>query len=206
MRNLKKLAALLLAGTMMFTCVACGGNGGNQGGTNNGAATVEITDATELITKVWDEYKTSAGEDLQFPIGGGDAENMTMDVPGKYDVSIEGGADGLAVTYCVPADVVSMTDDVATAVNMMMSNNFASAVLHVTDAAKVETVVSSIKDATMNNQWMCGMPEKLIIVTVDEDYVVTAYGLEAVIDAYKAAITIVYGDAAVVSVEESIAQ
>lgn len=215
MRNLKKLAALLLAGTMMFTCVACGGNDGNnstgsntenQDGADNDAATAEIADATDLLTKVWDEYKTSAGEDLQFPIGGGDAENMSMDAPGKFNKDSEGGADMLASTFCIPADVITEADDFATGMHMMMSNNFASAALHVTDAAKVETVVSSIKDATINNQWMCGMPEKLIIVTVGEDYVVTAYGLGSLIDAYKAAITTVYGDAAVVAVEESIAQ
>lgn len=211
MRNLKKLTALLLAGTMMFTCVACGGNGGNnntenQGGANNGTVAVEVADATELLTKVWDEYKNSAAEDVQFPIGGGDAENMTMDAPGKFNKDSEGGADMLTATFCVPAEVIAEADDFATGMHMMMSNNFATAALHVTDAAKVETVVSSVKDATLNNQWMCGMPEKFIVVTVGEDYVVTAYGLSVIIDAYEAAITTVYGDAAVVVVEENIAQ
>ncbi len=202
---MKKLVALLLMTAMMFTCVACGGNG-EDAGNNGGETKVEITDATELLTKVWDEYKASASEDVQFPIGGGDAENMSMDAPGKYDVSIEGGAEGLTATYCVPADVIEKADSFATGIHMMMSNNFTTVALHVTDAANTETVVTSMKDATINNQWMCGMPEKLIIVTVGEDYVVSAYGLEALIDAYEAAITAVYGDAAVVSVEESLMQ
>lgn len=200
---MKKLVALLLMAAMMFTCVACGGNGGN---TDNGAAKVEITDATELLTKVWDEYKASASEDIQFPIGGGDAENMTMDAPGKYDVTIEGGAEGLTATYCVPADVIEKADSFATGIHMMMANNFTTAALHVTDAANTEAVVTSVKDAIINNQWMCGMPEKFIVVTVGEDYVVSAYGLTGIVDAYKTAITNVYGDAAVVSVEENIAQ
>ena len=202
---MKKIVALLLMAAMMLTCVACGGNG-EDAGNNGGETKVEITDAAELLTKVWDEYKASASEDVQFPIGGGDAENMTMDAPGKYDVSIEGGADGLTATYCVPADVIEKADSFATGIHMMMSNNFSTVALHVTDAANTEAVVTSIKDATINNQWMCGMPEKLIIVTVGEDYVVSAYGLEALIDAYEAAITTVYGDAAVVSVEESLMQ
>ena len=58
----------------------------------------------------------------------------------------------------------------------------------------------------MNNQWMCGFPETLIIVTVGEDYVVSAFGNGQVIEAFKTAITTVYGDAAVVSVEENLAQ
>lgn len=233
MKNLKKFAALAIAATMMFTCAACGGGNGEGNNTQNenntqvenntqtenndtqanndtqnegGAVNAEIADAADLLTKVWDEYKTSASEDVQFPIGGGDAENMTMDVPGKYDVTVEGGAEGLTATYCIPADVIAMADNFATGLHMMMSNNFTTAALHVTDAANVETAVAAIKDATINNQWMCGMPEKLVIVTIGEDYVVSAYGLEAIIDAYKTAITTVYGDAAVISVEESLMQ
>ena len=51
---MKKLVALLLATAMMFTCVACGGNGGNAD--NNDAVKVEITDANEILTKAWEEY------------------------------------------------------------------------------------------------------------------------------------------------------
>ena len=201
---MKKLVALLLATAMMFTCVACGGNGGNAD--NNDSVKVEITDATELLTKVWAEYTASASEDLQFPIGGGDPENMSFEGPAKYDVTATDAAEGLTATYCVPADVIEKADDFATGVHMMMSNNFATVALHVTDAANTEAVVTAVKDATINNQWMCGMPEKLIVVTVGEDYVVSAYGLGSLIDVYKTAITTVYGDAAVVSVEENLAQ
>ena len=61
---MKKLVALLLAATMMCTCVACGGNGedaGNDGNAGNeGGAKVEITDATEVLTKAWEEYNKTA--------------------------------------------------------------------------------------------------------------------------------------------------
>ena len=204
---MKKLVALLLATAMMFTCVACGGNNGDNGDAgNDGAAKVEITDATELLTKVWTEYTQSASEDVQFPIGGGDAENMTMEAPGKYDATVEGGKDGLTFQYCIPADVIDMSDDFATGLHMMMANNFSAAAYHIADKANVEKVVNDIKDKTMNNQWMCGFPEKLIIVTVNDDYVVSAFGNGQVIEAFKTAITTVYGKAAVVSVEENLAQ
>lgn len=204
---MKKFVALLLATVMMFTCVACGGNGsdaGNDSGADNSATKVEITDANEILTKAWDEYKASTSEDMQFMIGGGNAETMVMGAPATFDPTIEYAEDALVMSYCIPVESIAMTDDIATMMHMMMANNFTSAAYHITDAANVATVVTSIKDATINNQWMCGMPEKLIIVTIGEDYVVTAYGLEMVIDAYKTAITTVYGDAAVVSVEESL--
>ena len=131
-------------------------------------------------------------------------ENMTMDVPGKYDVTIEGGAEGLTTTYCVPEDAIAKMDDFATGMHMMMSNNFTTVAAHVTSASDVESVVSGIKDATLNNQWMCGMPDTLIIVTIG-DYVVSAFGNGEVIEYFKTAITTVYTDATV-AVEENLAQ
>jgi len=208
---MKKLVALLLATAMMFTCVACGGNnseGGNTEG-NEGGTKVEITDATEVLTKAWEEYNNTVSDDMKFSVGGGNLENfelVVMDAPGKCDTSLEGAKDALSMSFCIPAEAIDMTDDAANMMNMMMANNFSAAAYHVADAANVETVVSSIKDATLNNQWMCGFPEKLIIVTVGEDYVVSAFGNGQVIDAFKTALTTVYGDAAVVSVEESLAQ
>lgn len=201
---MKKFVALLLATAMMFTCVACGGNGGNAG--NNNETKVEITDANEILTKAWDEYNTTASDDFKFPIFGGNMETSVMDAPAKFDPTIEYAEDALVMSYCIPTDAIAMTDDIATMMNMMMANNFTSAAYHITDTANVQTVVDGIKNTTINNQWMCGMPEKLIIVTVGEDYVVSAFGIGDVIDTFKAALTTVYGDAAVVAVEENLAE
>ena len=206
---MKKLLVLLLAAAMTFTLAACGSNAENNGSTESAeseVAKVEIADANEILTKAWDEYKASASEDIQFPIGGGFGESMVMDAPAKVDMTAEGAKDTMIYSFCIPAEAVDMTDDVASMMNMMMANNFSSAAYHVTDAANVETVVASIKDATLNNQWMCGFPEKLIIVTVGDEYVVSAFGNGMVIDAFETAITTVYGDAAVVSVAENLAE
>ena len=205
---MKKLLVLLLATAMTFACVACGNaeNGENKGTSENETVKVEIADANEILTKTWDEYKASASQDIQVPIGGGYGESMVMDAPAKFDVTAEGAKDMLIYSFCIPAEAIDMTDDVAAMMNMMMANNFTAASYHITDAANAEKAVSSLKETTINNQWMCGMPEKLIIVTVGEDYVVSAFGNGQVIDAFKTALTTVYGDVAVVAVEENLAQ
>ena len=197
---MKKLSSILLVVAMVFACIACGNT------KNNGA---EVKDATEILTKAWEEYNKSASEDLKFPVGGGNIENfelIVMDNAGKCDISLEGAKDALSTSFCISADAIDMTDDVANMMNMMMANNFSAAAYHIADKANVEKVVNDIKDKTMNNQWMCGFPEKLIIVTVNDDYVVSAFGNGQVIEAFKTAITTVYGKAAVVSVEENLAQ
>ena len=192
---MKRLVTLLLAVVMTFTCVACGGAG-------NG----EIKDATDLLNKSWTQYKKSVSEDFQFPVGGGNPETIEMDKAAKFDTTLEYAEETLNVSFCISSDAIAMTDDISTLMNMMMANNFTAAAYHVADAANVETVVADIKETTANNQWMCGMPDKLIIVTVNGEYVVSAFGNGEAIDYFKAAITEVCGDAAVVAVEENITE
>ena len=211
---MKRLTVLLLAGVLTFGCVACGntnsGAGNNKPNTESSsqqdASKVEIKDATELLTKVWDEYNTKASEDLQLFVGGGNPETMVENNAGKFDSKIEGAMDMLAFTFCAKEDTIAKTDDIATLMSMMNSNQLSAAAYHVTNTADVETVINSIKDATLSNQWMCGFPEKLIIVTVGDSYVVSAYGNGMVIDTLKTAITTVYGDAAKVSVETAVTE
>ena len=196
-----------MAGVMVFGFAACGNKnneGTNNEGTNN-EVKVDVADATELFDKVWANYQETAGEDLQFFCFGGDADNMVDGKPGKYNLEMaeEFNMEG---QMCISADAIAMVDDAAALMHGMMVNNFTGAAYHVADKANVQAVVDGIKDRTMNNQWMCGFPEKLIVVTVGDDYVISAFGNGMVIDAFKTSVTTVYGDLATVAVEESLAE
>lgn len=213
---MKKLLALGLITVMTTVCVACGKATSDQGSEASGQETevsdvasedteaVAITDANEILTKAWTEYNATVSEDLKFPVGGGNVENMVMDAPGKFDVTVEAAQDTLTASYCATPDFVAKTDDVATMMNMMMANNFTAAAYHITDAANVDAAIAELKDATLNNQWMCGMPETFIVVKVGDSYLVSVFGNGQVVDAFKNALTTVYGEGAVVSVEESL--
>lgn len=191
---MKKLAVLLLAGVMTLGLVACG----TKNADSESGSKVEIADATELLTKTWE----AVPEDKKFAVVGGDAENMVEEKAGKFNLE-KAEELGLENTMCYPLDAVEYVDDAASLIHGMISNGFTAGAYHVTDAANVQNVVDAIKERTMNNRWMCGFPEKLIIVTVD-DYVVSAFGYLDNIDAFSEALTSVYGDAAVVVVEEAI--
>ena len=189
-RNMKKIASVLLVAMLALCLTACGG------GKDNGGA-VEIADATEILTTVWGAY----AEDEMFPVGGGDSANMSMEGPAKFDVA---QVEELAYMLNFPTELVDKIDDAASMVHMMNLNTFTAGAFHVADAADMSAVVDAIKDKVMNNHWMCGFPETLIIVQVGDSYVVSAYGNGELIDNFQSKLLDAYKGAAEVVVEESL--
>ena len=188
-RNMKKIAMVLLVAMLGMCLAACGGN------KNTGS--VEIADATEILTTVWGAYE----ENEMFPVGGGDSENMSMEGPAKFDVS---KTEELAYLLNFPAELADKIDDAASMMHMMNANTFTAGAYHVADAADMSAVVDAIKDKVMNNHWMCGFPETLIIVQVGDNYVVSAYGNGELIENFKTKLTAAYKGVAEVVVEESL--
>lgn len=184
---MKKIFTLLLATIMAFSFTACGNN----------TASVDVADATELLTKVWDSYT----EEETFVIMGGDYEHIVDNAPGAY--AYENAEEyGMEYALCFPLSAVDYIDDAASMTHGMMANDFTAGAYHVTDAANVETVTDGIKETTLNTQWMCSIPEKLIVITVGDNYVISAFGKNTLIDTFKDKIVETYGDAVVIAVEE----
>ena len=94
-------------------------------------------------------------------------------------------------------------DDAASMMHMMNANTFTAGAYHVTAASDVTEVTNAIKDKVMNNHWMCGFPETLIIVQVGDSYLVSAYGNGELIENFKTKLVNTYANAEVV-VEESL--
>jgi len=189
-KKMKKIATILLAAMLTLCLVGCG-NG------NKGTASVEITDAAEILTTVWATY----GEEEMFPVGGGDSEHLSMEGPAAFDVA---KAEEMDALLCFPADKASMIDNAASMMHMMNANTFTGGAYHVADAANIATVSDAIKERVMNNHWMCGFPETLVIVQVGDDYLVSAYGNGQLIETFKAKLQAAYEGATEVLVEESL--
>lgn len=185
---MRKLMIGLLAGIMMLGSVACGGET---------QPSVDVADATELLTRVWDTY----GEDEKFFAMGGHFESPVDNGPGVYDLT---KAEDLSISYCIPTDAIAMVDDAATIMHAMNANIFSAAAYHITDSANAQTIIDGIKEKTQNNQWLCGFPEKLIVVRIGEDYVVSAFGSADIVDNFRSKLFMVYGEAFSVVVEESL--
>lgn len=188
---MKKLLALLLAAVMAISVVACGGNTDD-----NKVDEPEIKDALEILTTVWETYE----ETEVFPVAGGDSANANWEGPAKFDVT---ATEEIEANFSVSDDLASQIDDAATMMHAMMINNFAAGVYHLTDASKMDDFTSTLKTNLLEKQWLCGSPEKVMIITVG-DYVVSVYGMGELLDTFKTKLTTEYPTATIVC-EENIA-
>lgn len=190
----KKLAMLLLL-CMAVCFVGCGQN--KKEDTNQIEVTEKVAEsALEILEKAWGTY----GEDEKFAAIGGDMSNPVDNAPGEFDYS---DAENLDYSLGFPTDSVSLIDDCASLTHMMNANTFTSAAYHINDADRVEELIAAVKDNILARQWMCGFPDKLVIIQVGDDYVVTAFGKNDPIETFKTKITTEYSEAKVV-VEEII--
>ena len=184
---MKKLFPLLLAAAMILSLAACGSK--NDDGAASGG---QPATALELLNAVWANYS----DDDKFPAAGGDFDeaNMTEDAPGNF--SVEDG-DALDYSLSFPAADAGKLSDAASLTHMMNANTFTAGAFHVASSSDVDSVVSDLKDNIMNRQWMCGFPDKLVILTMG-DFVVSCFGAEELVDQFRDTLTSVYSEASVV--------
>lgn len=160
---------------------------------------IEITDATEILTKAWDMY---AQED-RFEIMGGHFETAVVGLPAEYDLT---QTTDLVQMYCVPEDHVENLDDVATMVDLYNSGRFMAGVYHVTDSKFVNELAEGIQLQVVENEWHGEKPEKLLVVKIDEQYVVSVSGRASLVNEFKQKLEAVYQEMVTVMIEENFFQ
>ena len=185
---MKKILALLLAAVMVLSLAACTDKGSEGGATSpSGAQTNQPKSALEILEKVWSKYST----DEKFPATGGSEKHMKEDKPGKFDVS---DAEALDFELGFPKAQASEIDDAASLMHMLNQNNFSCGVYHVKDSGNVEALAGKIKENILARQWLCGFPEKLVILTVG-DYIVSVFGAKELTDTFTAKLSAEYSSA-----------
>lgn len=157
------------------------------------AEPIEIESALALLESVWALY----GEDEKFPAAGGDynEENMTDGAPGKVGLD-----DASSVEYLLtfPAAGVEMIDDAASLIHMMNTNTFTCGAYHLKNAGDMQTLAADVKDHVMNKHWMCGFPDKLVVISVGE-YLVEVFGLQEQVETFCANLAAAYPEATILS-------
>ena len=185
---MKKILALLLAAVMVLSLAACTDKGSEGGATSpSGAQTNQHKSALEILEKVWSKYSA----DEKFPATGGSEKQMKEDMPGKFDVS---DAEALDFELGFPKAQASEIDDAASLMHMLNQNNFSCGVYHVKDSGNAEALAGKIKENILARQWLCGFPEKLVILTIG-DYIVSVFGAGELTDTFIAKLSAEYSSA-----------
>lgn len=199
--TMKKKSILWMAIILvMLMSVACGGQDeGDNNGDNNALLSENgenVDGAVGILEIIWDTY----GENEIFAALGGSGDKVVENAPGEFSVADKDSVDS---TLGIPADKVELIDDLASLVHAMNANTFTAASYHVKDSSKVESLAQDISDNLADRQWICGIPEKLVIVRIGSNYAVSAFGAEQIVDNFVDKLSAEYKDTEIL-VEENI--
>ena len=136
-----------------------------------------VDDALTILNAIWNTYS----DEEKFPAAGGDSEHAVDGAPGSFDVS---NADSLSYQLTFPADDASLIDSAASLVHMMNLNTFTCGAFHVADANNVARLADDLRTTIQAKHWMCGFPDKLVIVTVGQS-VLSVYGNEDLVNTFR---------------------
>ncbi len=210
---MKKLIVLLLAASMTASLTACGGSSTQGSTAANTETSVESEIASETaapeetVAESLSETETAAeetgtdssesisspeaallssiynafAEDQKFPIGGGDSANLVMDAPGAFDIT---NVEELESSLGFPSSQAANIDGAASMIHMMNANTFTGAAYHLIDGADADAFAEAVKETVLAKQWICGMPDTLVILSAD-GYIITAYGNAELIENFK---------------------
>lgn len=144
-------------------------------------------DALSILTAVWNAYS----DDEKFP--------AAEDAPISMDIS---NVDDISYLLTFPAEDASLIDGAASLTHMMNLNTFTCGAFHAVSAQDVTKLADDLHTAIADKQWMCGFPDKLVIVTLDQ-YVISMYGHEDLINTFRDKLQAAYSSAAI-AYEEAI--
>ena len=187
---MKKIIALLLVSVMALGLAACGNTETPNETTT--APTEQTTvpavtgpaSALEVLETIWASY----GEDEKFFAMGGDYSAPVDGAPGAFST-----ADPEAMTsmLLIPADSTALVAEAASLVHGMNLNNFTCGVYGLTEGTDAKAFADTMRNAILNNPWMCGFPEHMVIANVG-GYVLVAFGINDAINPFEAKLTAAY--------------
>lgn len=130
--------------------------------------TGETTGSVAILEAIWARF----GEEERFSTYGGSIENAVTDAPGALNMA---ATEELTGSYLLPADKLGGITEGASLVHMMNANIFTAVVvkLHSSD---VQSLFESWRDAIQSNRWICGQPDRLLMATVGEGYLLMSFG------------------------------
>ena len=130
--------------------------------------TGETTGSVAILEAIWARF----GEEERFSTYGGSIENAVTDAPGALNMA---ATEELTGSYLLPADKLGGITEAASLVHMMNANIFTAVVVKL-QSSDVQSLFESWRDAIQSNRWICGQPDRLLMATVGEGYLLMSFG------------------------------
>lgn len=209
---MKKFLALIAAAAMLMTLFAgCGKQkpapteapteaptqAPTEAPTDAATEATEVTEeqapalsngALEILSSIWNAHS----EDQKFFVYGGDSANVNYEGPAVFDLNAQ---EELTYMLLVPEEQIASLDEAASMTHGMNANTFTCGVFHIAEGADLTAFAGTMKETILNNQWMCGFPDELLVASVNGDYVVVCFGKTEPITNFRTALTAAYADA-----------
>ncbi len=210
---MKKFLAFLLAALMVFSMTACAPSMNETTAPSTTPATTPTQPSTQsttvpandnqngntqILSAIWDSYK----EEDRFAAYGGAVENSVADAPGALDLS---NTEEITGRYLLPEDQLANVAEAASLVHMMNNNIFTAAVFGLKDGADMQAIAEALFDNVMNNQWVCGQPDKLVLADMGGNQLLMAFGSNEAMEVFKTNMTGAYADAKILYEETIVA-
>ena len=204
--KVKRCTGYLLIVFLAVICIGCGSHPVDDvPKETESEKEIEILNAKNILEMVWSQYEFSDTDgnpyNNRFEVMGGHFDSALIGGPETYDLT---KIYDLEQMYCVPEGNVLELDDVATMVELYNASKFTASAIHVTDASKVSGIIEGIRTQVISNQWHSDKPEKLVIIQVKDQYVVSIFGDNSLVSEFQEILEELYRKAAKVVVEEKL--
>lgn len=174
---MKKFLSCILILALSISLAACGSSSNKEENSQNTEKS-KYTSPEEVLNKVLESY----AEEQKFPVQGGDYDTSVMDKAGKYDISKSEEMDNV---LGFPVKHTENIDAAASMIHMLNANTFTGACYHLKDGVKMDGFAEDMKANISDRQWLCGFPDTCLVIAVDNEYVITAFGKDDVIEHFK---------------------
>ena len=141
-----------------------------------------------ILGQIWNDLP----EDNRFAVYGGMMETPVESAPGKLDLS---NAEEIISKYLVPQEQLDQVEEGASLVHMMNSNLFTAAVFQLRSGSDTDAFARAVRENIQKNQWICGMPDRLVVAKPAENTILIVFGSEDAMQLFGGSLTRIFPEA-----------